>query len=90
MERMTDESRMYLDFEFMEDGIAPYFNKLREYEDAEFFGEIVKVVRCRDCKHWTKAVIGRGYGGHPCGKIHGTTEIKQGHEYCNLGERVTT
>ena len=34
MERLT-ESRKYYDCEFMEDGIAPYMNKLAAYEDAE-------------------------------------------------------
>lgn len=50
--------------------------------------DFVEVVRCKDCKHWTKAVIGRLRGGHPCGKIHGTTEIKQADDYCSWGERL--
>ncbi len=33
MERLT-ESRKYYDCEFMEDGIAPYMNKLAAYEDT--------------------------------------------------------
>lgn len=63
---------------------AAKFEILRGYQT----GEIVDVVRCKDCKHWTKAVIGRLRGGHPCGKIHGTTEIKQADDYCSWGERL--
>lgn len=45
MERLT-ESRKYYDCEFMEDGVAPYMNKLAAYEDAEEQGRLV-VLPCK-------------------------------------------
>lgn len=36
--------------------------ELQAYKDAEERGELVRVVRCRDCVHWTESQTSVEYG----------------------------
>lgn len=60
--------------------VNPLFK--RKYEETQrFLGEYVKIVRCKDCKWWTKqeaSLQGRcdAYGMYPTGEW-----------YCAMGER---
>ena len=37
-------------------------DRLAAYEDAEERGELVRVVRCKDCVHWTESQTSAEYG----------------------------
>ena len=78
MERLTSRDYTYADHDFMENGIAPSYNKLAEYENAEESGELAMVVRCKDCKHQKYMY---------CINRDGISGCLKRDDYCSYGER---
>ena len=59
-------------------------DKLCDYEDAEERGELVRVVRCKDCKHCvTKTIQGIFKVGNWCDAFNFSTQPEH---YCALAE----
>jgi hypothetical protein len=67
--------------------------RLQELENKVEDGEIVEVVRCKDCKHWLNEgydpIINRHFGSCTCEYWEHPTEYFETAEndYCSYGER---
>ena len=85
---MTSKDGKTYEKHYFENGTSAYdgkpIDRLCEIEDKIKQGELVEVVRCRDCKFWG----GTTYG-FVCRKLSGIdTKICMGADhYCSYGER---
>ena len=61
-------------------------DKLCAYEDAEERGELVRVVRCKDCKY--SFVVDGGIGISKCYMWEQYGDLFNGEFYCAFGERM--
>ena len=61
--------------------VAAIYDKLAQYEDADERGELVRVVRCEDCKYWEQATPNSGN----CNRALEITAYAN--DFCSYGER---
>ena len=62
-------------------GIQEIIDRLAEYEEAEKHGQIISVVKCRDCKYLKDSPMAAW-----CGNKKGMGFIS-GDDFCSKGER---
>ena len=61
------------------------WQKLAEYEDKIEEGDLIKVVRCKDCINWVEATTGHKY----CDQwsTDGDRHYTSADDYCSYGDR---
>ena len=65
------------------ESIADIVDRLGEYKDAEERGELVRVVRCKDCVHWTPGKIINDNFVMPRCELNG---IMKHNDFCSYGK----
>ena len=85
----VDSADLQLNLEFDElNKVTDALNKLAEYEDKIERGELVEVVRCKDCKLYTDNINDDNLRNGYCTRLrHYNFDTRRTDDYCSYGER---